>query len=276
MVDRHVSVPKPFASGDATEWFKRFDICSTANNWNNATKALKLTTLLEGEALAIWLELSERERGDYGTARTRILEAMTPMGFVSLDAFHGRKLRPGEALSVFVHELKKLLDQAIPGLDADARDQLLLHQFLGGIPPAVSRQLRATGETKTLVVAVERARLLLALDSDAQTAAAISHATTSDFKGLQDQVAALTEQVAALTTATKESTSGGAQATRRRRCFSCGQTGHLLRDCPFRQGVGTRQRRCFACGRLGHFARDCRSGNGRGAPGEGNGRPTRQ
>ena len=165
----------------------------------------------------------------------------------------------------------------MPGLDADARDQLLLHASISRWnPPAVSRQLRATGETKTLVVAVERARLLLALDSDAQTAAAISHTTTSDFKGLQDQVAALTEQVAALTTATKESTSGGAQTIRRRRCFSCGETGHSLRDCHFRQGVGTRQRRCFACGRLGHFARDCRSGNGRGAPGEGNGRPARQ
>jgi hypothetical protein len=92
-------MPKPFASRDATEWFKRFDICSTANNRNNATKALKLLTPLEGEALAIWLELGERERSDYGTARTRILEAMTPMGFVSLDAFHGRKLHPGEAQS---------------------------------------------------------------------------------------------------------------------------------------------------------------------------------
>ena len=172
MVDRHVSVPKPFASGDATEWFKRFDICSTANNWNNATKVLKLPTLLEGEALAIWLELGEREHSDYGTARSRILEAMTPMGFVSLDAFHSHKLRPGEALSVFVHELN---------------DRLLLHQFLGGIPTAVSRQLRATGETKTLAVAVERARLLLALDERNQTAA-VSHTTSSELKGLQDQV----------------------------------------------------------------------------------------
>ena len=34
----HVSVPKVFASGDATEWFKRFDICSAANGWNDAAK----------------------------------------------------------------------------------------------------------------------------------------------------------------------------------------------------------------------------------------------
>ena len=106
---------------------------------------------------------------------------MTPMGFVSLDTFHSRKLRPGEALSVFVHEFKKLLDLAMPDLDAAARDRLLLHQFLGGIPTAVSRQLRATGETKTLAVAVERARLLLALDEGNQTAA-VSHTTSRSSK----------------------------------------------------------------------------------------------
>ena len=154
MVDCHVSVPKPFASGDAAEWFNRF--ASQANSWNNATKALKLPTLLEGEALAMWLELGDRERTDYAMARSNIIDTMMPMGFVSLEAFHSRKLRPGEALSVFVHELKKLLDQqAMPGLDATARDQLLLHQFLGGIPSTVSRQLRATGETKTLATTVE-------------------------------------------------------------------------------------------------------------------------
>ena len=109
-----------------------FEICSRANNWNEETKALKLPTLLEGEALAIWLELSERQRRDYGAAKGKILETMMPMGFVSLEEFHGRKLRPNEPLSVF-HDLKKLLEQAMPGLDETARDILLLHQFLAGI-----------------------------------------------------------------------------------------------------------------------------------------------
>ena len=58
MAARQVSVPKPFCDGDAREWFQRFEICATANQWNAATQALKLITLLEGEVLAIWLELS--------------------------------------------------------------------------------------------------------------------------------------------------------------------------------------------------------------------------
>ena len=54
----HVSLPKPFALVNVHEWFVRFDIYSDANKWDDDTKAVKLPTLLEGEALAAWLEIS--------------------------------------------------------------------------------------------------------------------------------------------------------------------------------------------------------------------------
>lgn len=69
MAERHISIPKPFAAGDIGEWFQRFEICCKANSWNDATKAVKLPTLLEGEALAVWLELSEGEQEEYKTAK---------------------------------------------------------------------------------------------------------------------------------------------------------------------------------------------------------------
>ena len=53
MSERHISVHKPFATGDVSKWFTRYEICSTANGWNDEQKALKLPTLLEGEALAL-------------------------------------------------------------------------------------------------------------------------------------------------------------------------------------------------------------------------------
>ena len=127
MAERHVSVPKPFASGDAAEWFTRYEICCKANKWTEGIPALKLPTLLEGEALAVWLELSEEQQADYKTAKKAICEAMMPMEFVSLDEFHRRKLRPGEAVSVFVHVLKRLLEQAMPGLDKPVGEKLILH-----------------------------------------------------------------------------------------------------------------------------------------------------
>ena len=40
----------------------------------------------------------------------------------------------------------------------------------------------------------------------------------------------------------------------KRECFTCGASGHLVRDCP--------QSRCSYCGGLGHLARDCTFGTG--------------
>lgn len=175
MAYRHVSLPKLFASGDVAEWFMRFDICGRANEWDDATMALKLPTLLEGEALANWLGLSANDQGDYKIAKEKLTRKMTPLVFISLEDFHRRRLRPGEALSVFVHDTKKLLDQAMPGLDGSARDQLLLHQFIAGLPETVSQQIRASGEVKELETAVERAQILMAVNehhpSDSQAAA---------------------------------------------------------------------------------------------------------
>ena len=51
--------------GNDTKWFKCFELCFKANNWNAEMQAVKLPTLLEGEGLAIWLELSEEAQKDY-------------------------------------------------------------------------------------------------------------------------------------------------------------------------------------------------------------------
>lgn len=273
MAERHVSLPKPFSNGDVNEWFKRFDICCRANGWNAAAMALKLPTLLEGEALAVWLELSEEDQSSYSKAREKIKQKMLPMEFLALNNFHRRKLRPGEALSVFVHDMKSLLDQAMPQLDAPARDQLLLHQFLEGIPDNISRQLRATGETKALADTVERARLLLAIDTQDQAAAVTNK--SDDFDLLREQIATLTEQVAALST---PPSSNEQRTLRSVRCFACNRMGHIQRDCPFRRrGRGAIEpRRCYNCNRIGHIARQCRQGNDQGASAQGSGRPSRQ
>ena len=71
----------------------RFEICSKVNEWNEATQALKLSTLLEGEALASWLELSKEEQGDYKSAKEKLMAKLIPPSFAILDEFHDRKLK---------------------------------------------------------------------------------------------------------------------------------------------------------------------------------------
>ena len=256
MADRHISLPKPFSSGDVKEWFQRFEICARVNGWEAATKAIKLPTLLEGEALAIWLELTQEQQEDYRAAKKEIEKAMVPMGFVSLDDFHRRKLRPGEAISLFVHDLKKLIDQAIPNMEKEARDPLLLHQFLAGLPDAITKQLRASGEIRTLEEAMARARLLMAIDLQP---VAMLEEKPSEIQLLREQVALLTEQVATLST--HQQGNNQLQIGRRPCCFSCNKVGHVQRDCPYRY----QELKCFGCGQPGHIARNCqRQGNEEG------------
>ena len=51
----------------------------------------------------------------------------------------------------------------IPEMSKEARDPLLLHQFVAGLPEPITKQLRASGEVKTLEAAVTHAQLLISL-----------------------------------------------------------------------------------------------------------------
>ena len=147
--NRHISIPRFFSDGNAHEWFQRFEICCQGNDWSDEMKALQLPTLLEGEALAVWLELSQEEQSNIATVKEKMIQKMAPTEFISLKKFQKRKLFPGEAILLYLHKLKLLLDQAMHELAAAAKPQLLVHQLLASLPVSVSQQLRATGDTKS-------------------------------------------------------------------------------------------------------------------------------
>ena len=87
------------------------------------------------------MELSTESTADYATAKKSLISKMAPTEFVSLEEFHSLKLRPGEAITLYLHDLKRLLKQAMPELAAAAAKPLFLHQFLAGLPGPISRQL---------------------------------------------------------------------------------------------------------------------------------------
>ena len=88
-------------------------------------------------------------------------EKLRPSGFVAFVEFQARKLRPGETALLHVHESKRLLEDAMPILDADSQGRILFQQPLAELPDDCSRALRVIPEIKTEADAVARARLLM-------------------------------------------------------------------------------------------------------------------
>ena len=130
------------------------------------------------------------------------------------------------------------------GLPNKARDQLLLHQFLAGLPSAISKQLHSSGGTPALDATVERAPLLISIEKDheqkgvAPTSQDDRGSKLAEVTGLKTQVVELSEQVAALS---------AVQSSKRQsqmpRCFICNGIGHFQWQCPnkrvFEPGTGT-------------------------------------
>ena len=149
----------------------------------------------------------------------------------------------------------------MPEIDSKARDQLLLHQFIAGLPLRVSRELRAAGETKELGVTLQRARLLLSLeDQHKLTESGPLGSSTKQPNEREQAMAAsidrLTQQVAAL--------SEQVETSRRRGGNNSRQAGRVERNTAII---------CFNCGRRGHIARYCRQENSNGAPARGSTHP---
>ena len=108
MSGKHVSLPQPFSGGDWNEWLLRFDICAEANGWENDIRVVKLPTLLEGEALAVFTEIGEDERKDYPKVTNILQKAFHPTEsqFSVLKQFEKRQLLSGESPRMFLHSLK--------------------------------------------------------------------------------------------------------------------------------------------------------------------------
>ena len=99
---------------------------------------------------------------------------------------------------LYVHQLKQLLTQTMPGIANAAKDQLLLHQFLTGLSQEVSKQLRAMGGTDFLNSAVQQAKVLMTVEQHSDATAAVKMQHSSEFQQLQQQLTTITEQVPAL------------------------------------------------------------------------------
>ena len=149
-------VVRPFdGTSCVIEWLEKFELITKLKKTEDLHIVLPM--FLEGNALAVYTELSENQKKDVKDIKGALRNAFSVNPFQAYEQFTKRVWRD-EPVDVYMTELRKLA--RIAGVGSD---ELLLRAFVTGLPDVVSRELRAMSEIETLALpnVVDRARALM-------------------------------------------------------------------------------------------------------------------
>ena len=238
MAEKHISLPRVFSSGNFNEWLTRFKICAKSNGWDKLHA--KIATFLEGEALAVYLELPESKQEKFDDIVAALETNFHPETehFNMISAFNARVMLPNETPRVFLHELKKMLKST--GIDEAVHEKLILYRFVMGLPPDIAAQIKAMPSVTTADEALHAAQRIMSVKSkDARPdSAALSigterSASVTEFEDLKAAVESLTMKVDELLQERPLAETAAVASGRRPPiiCFRCGKSGHPARLC---------------------------------------------
>ena len=216
--------------GDVVQWLEKLELVAELHEITNVQKLLPL--FLEGQAFAVFKELGAAEKGNLSAIKAALTDAFALNPFQAYEQLTRRKWCD-EPVDFFLSDLRRLAKVA--GIE---NEELIRRAFVVGLPPGVSRELRALAKIDSLSLSdvLTRARALLA-----------------------EQVEGDCNYVA---TARKDEK----MKRESKRCFRCDGP-HLIKDC---KAFRSRRVVCWTCGEEGHVARQCsqrEQGNGNGRAG---------
>ncbi|CAB4038951.1 Retrovirus-related Pol poly from transposon, partial [Paramuricea clavata] len=202
-----VALPETFSDGDIVLWLRKFELCSTANDWKDTDMLKRLPTLLSGKAFAVFERLAAEAKEDYKTLTKALTAAFggdTTGKHLAMMAFRSRTRKPDEDIQVFAYNLEALLRRAMPKIENGDRDVLLQQQFIEGVPTELKRELlqRPSMSYEEMVAVAQQLDLVSQISSH-QTGSQVNLASASDNlqTTTRDQplVAQLMENVETLT-----------------------------------------------------------------------------
>ena len=225
--------------GDVIAWLKKAKLVAKLKKIDDIASFVPL--YLEGDALALYLEMSDTDQTDIKKIESRLLQAFTEGPFSAYDRL-GKLRWTGEQVDVYANEIRRLAGLA--GFCGEGLERIIKLSFVNGFPDTVSVALQQLPEINAMKMSdlIGHARVLTR--KKPQDISAVAAAGLVGGKQIVPVRYEKSDEVAS----EPRGFSG--------RCFRC-RGPHMLRNCKEPRPPIT----CFKCGRVGHIASRCDQGN---------------
>jgi hypothetical protein len=223
---------EPFTGEDAepfTQWLRRFNDYAEAleKPWSDGDKLRKLKAFLRGGPREKWDEFTDVDKASFATATAKLkslYENTFSKDIAKLNLARCRH-RAGESISDFVERLRKLVKAATVGSSTECFKERFLEEFLDRLDEEIGFHVKALMPKNMEEAVCQAMRFEGLLGARKQK------------RSVEDQA----EQVAARVIAALSLGEDGQverngfqvnhRVRRRIQCHSCGEWGHIRRDC---------------------------------------------
>lgn len=214
-------------------YHRQFEAAATANRWGKDEKATALVLALRGDASNVLQTITFSQQQDY-EAVVRQMERR--YGDKHLQQVYQAQLKArvqkvGESIQVFESDIARLVRQAYPTAPDDFLEQLAVQSFIDGLRDCEAQQALRLARAKNLGDVLAHA-----LEFEAAKQASRGHLKIRQLHAVDDAsgdvLQAIRDQIKSLESKLLDSRSGSGRNDRQPiRCWTCGERGHLKRQC---------------------------------------------